>query len=74
MGAKVKFATQVDETLLAKTRELAESEGRQIQALVQEALQDLITKRESKRMRPEVAGAYAKSVERFAELYQKLAQ
>lgn len=37
-----KFATQVDAALLNQLRELAKNEGRQIQALVDEALADLL--------------------------------
>ena len=33
-----KFATQVDATLLESVRELAKAEGRQIQAVVEDAL------------------------------------
>ena len=39
-----KFATQVDSGLLTQVRRLAKQEGRQIQALVDEALADLIEK------------------------------
>ena len=37
-----KFATQVNSDILAALRRLAEKEGRQLQALVDEALADLI--------------------------------
>jgi hypothetical protein len=36
MSAREKFATQVDRALLADLRNLAKSEGRQLQALVDE--------------------------------------
>lgn len=72
--AREKFATQVDAEILATVRELAASEGRQIQALVDEALSDLIEKRRQGRARAHVMAAYQASHERFAPLYRKLAQ
>ena len=50
-AAKEKFATQVNPVLLAEVRALAHSEGRQLQALVDEALTDLIEKRRNTRPR-----------------------
>ena len=44
-AAKEKFATQVTPEVLAEVRALAQAEGRQLQALVDEALADLIEKR-----------------------------
>lgn len=73
-ASKEKFATQVTSEILAEVRALAHSEGRQLQALVDEALADLIEKRRSTRPRPHVMSAYEASHERFAELYRKLAK
>ncbi len=69
-----KFATQVDSELLAELRTLARDEGRQIQALVDEALTDLIEKRKVGRPRAHVLAAYGTSHERYASLYKKLAE
>jgi hypothetical protein len=69
-----KFATQVDSRVLDKVRSLAQHEGRQIQALVEEALSDLIEKHENARPRPHVMGAYLASHEKYAPLYKKLAE
>ena len=73
-ASKEKFATQVNSEILAEVRALAHSEGRQLQALVDEALADLIEKRRNTRPRPHVMSAYDASHERFAELYRKLAK
>jgi len=73
-GSKEKFATQVTSDILADVRALAHSEGRQLQALVDEALTDLIEKRKNARPRPRVMSAYNASHEKYAELYQKLAK
>lgn len=69
-----KFATQVDPQLLASVRSLAQQEGRQLQALVEEALADLIEKRRQARPRAHVMAAYQGSLEKYAALYQKLAR
>ena len=53
---------------------LAQSEGRQIQALVDEALADLIEKRRQNRPRAGVMAAYQASHEKFGQLYKKLAE
>jgi hypothetical protein len=55
-------------------RRLAQAEGRQIQALIDEALADLIEKRKHGRPRPHVVEAYQASHGSYAPLYKKLAE
>ena len=69
-----KFATQVNSEILSAVRTLAETEGRQLQALVDEALADLIEKRKNAKPRPRVMGAYLASHEKYGPLYKKLAE
>ena len=69
-----KFATQVNSEILAALRSLAKSEGRQLQALVDEALADLLEKRRLGRARAHVMAAYQASHEKFGPLYKKLAE
>jgi hypothetical protein len=69
-----KFATQVNSEILAALRSLAKAEGRQLQALVDEALADLLEKRRLGRQRPHVMAAYQASHEKFGPLYKKLAE
>lgn len=69
-----KFATQVNAETLAAVRSLAKAEGRQLQALVDEALADLIEKRRQARPRGHVMAAYEASHEKFSALYIKLAE
>ena len=69
-----KFATQVDTKILSTVRQLAKSEGRQLQALVDEALADLVEKRRKDTPRLGVMAIYTASHERFAPLYKKLAK
>lgn len=71
---RAKFATQVNSEILVEVRMLAEKEGRQIQALVDEALADLIEKRKKTTPRSHVMGAYLASHEKYGPLYKKLAE
>ena len=72
--AREKFATQVNSEILAALRSLAKGEGRQLQALVDEALADLLEKRRQGRPRAHVMAAYQASHEKFGPLYKKLAE
>jgi hypothetical protein len=69
-----KFATQVSSATLTAVRALAVSEGRQLQALVDEALTDLLEKRRLGRPRAHVMAAYQASHETYGTLYKKLAE
>ncbi len=69
-----KFATQVNTEILTAVRTLAQSEGRQLQALVDEAFADLIEKHKNAKPRAHVMGAYLASHEKYAPLYKKLAE
>ena len=69
-----KFATQVNSEILAVVRTFARNEGRQLQALVDEALADLIEKRKQAKPRAHVMGAYLASHEKYGPLYKKLAE
>ena len=74
MATREKFATQLDSALLAELRQLAKDEGRQLQALVEEAVEQLIEAHKNGRARPHVMAAYQKSHGRYASLYEKLAK
>jgi hypothetical protein len=69
-----KFATQVNSKILRDVRALADEEGRQLQALVDEALSDLIEKHKNAKPRSHVTGAYLASHEKYGPLYKKLAR
>ena len=73
-ATREKFATQVDPEILSRVRELARTEGRQIQALVEEALADLVEKRRQEKPRPNVMAVYQGSHGKFGSLYKKLAE
>ena len=72
--AREKFATEVNSEILRSVRSIAQNEGRQLQALIDEALTDLIEKKKQSRPRAHVMAAYQASHEKFAPLYKKLAE
>jgi methionine synthase II (cobalamin-independent) len=69
-----KFASQIDSVLLEEVRRLAKAEGRQIQAVLEEALSDLLEKRRQTKPRPHIMAHYQASHGTFAPLYKKLAK
>jgi hypothetical protein len=72
--SREKFATQVNSDLLTAVRSLSAAEGRQIQALVEEAFADLLEKRKKSNPRAHVMGTYLASNEKYGPLYKKLAE
>jgi hypothetical protein len=71
---KEKFSTQVDPALLKQIHDLRESEGRQMQAIVEEAFKDLLEKRRKQKPRDFVMQAHLESHDRYKSLYEKLAK
>ena len=69
-----KFSSQADPKLLAKVREVAESEGRLFQSVIEEALHDFLEKRRNPKPRKEVTVALQASMNEFEELYKNLAK
>lgn len=72
-GQRQKFAT-LDADLIAAVRRIAREEGRQVQALIDEALADLVEKRRMGKPRKHVMAAYQASHGRSGKLYKKLAE
>lgn len=68
------LATEVSSDLLSDLRTIAESEGMRVDALVEEALADLIEKRKRSQPRSHVMEAYRASHDKLAPLYKKLAE
>lgn len=79
MPQRQPLTSDVDSDLLAEVQALAEREGRDLDALVDEALADLVEKRRADQSgadqpRDRVMAAYQQSHERYSELYKKLAE
>ena len=69
-----KFATQVDKDLLAEIRKIAKDEGRQLQAVIEEALRAHVEERSRAKPRRHVMDAYRSSLTRYGDVYEKLAK
>jgi len=69
-----KFSTQVSHDALNAVRELAKKEGRQFQAVVEEAFLDVVEKHSSSKPRAHVLAAHRASMDHYAAVYRKLAE
>jgi len=74
MGAREKFASQADPEVLAAMRDAAAGEGRQLQAVIEDAMREYLERRATDRPRPQVVQALAESIAEFDSLYARLAQ
>jgi predicted transcriptional regulator len=74
MSEMVKFSSQVDAEILGKVRDIAKAEGRQLQALLDEALRDLVEKKTSAKPRSAVMDAYRSTLGQFDAVYRHLAK
>ena len=71
---KVKFATQMSEDLAFLLRETAKSEGRQIHAILDEALREYFEARQKNNPRKHVVEALKASMAEFDSLYAELSK
>lgn len=69
-----KFASQADPEVLTAIREIADSEGRQLQAVIEEALRDYAERKRAQRPREAVLAHLRDSVNEHRRLYELLAQ
>jgi hypothetical protein len=69
-----KFASQADPKILDDLKEIAASEGRQFQSVVEEAFTDYVARKKGGKPRPDVMAHLKASIARNAELYRKLAK
>lgn len=68
------LAVQIDAALWQQLCGLAHAEGSQTDALIEEAVAQLLDARRARQARPPVIAAYRASHARFETLYQQLAQ
>ena len=69
-----KYSSQAAPALLSAMREIARSEGRQFQAVMEEAMEAYIADRNRETPRPEVMAHFRASVERNRRLMELLAE
>jgi hypothetical protein len=69
-----KFSSQARPELLEEVRRLAAAEGRQFQAVLDEALSDWVDRKKGETPRPEVIAHAKASIARHRRLYEELAK
>ncbi len=69
-----KFSSQVRPELLDEVRQIATAEGRQLQAVLDEALAEWVEKKKGEAPRPDVIAHAKASIARHRQLYKKLAE
>ena len=69
-----KFSSQATPEVLRALRAIADSEGRQFQAVLDEALREYIERKEKGQPRKHVLTALASSIDEFDALYRELAK
>ena len=69
-----KFSSQAAPDVLAALRQIADRQGRQFQAVLDEALRDYIDRQQKERPRRHVISSFASSLEEFDNLYRELAK
>jgi hypothetical protein len=72
--AREKFSSQASPDVLMALREIAEVQGRQFQAVLDEALRDYIDRQQKTRPRRHVMESFASSLDEFDHLYRELAK
>ena len=73
-ATREKFSSQAAPEVLAALRHIAEAEGREFQAVIDEALREYIERKEQGRPRRQVLESFAESIEEFDGLYRDLAK
>jgi len=73
-AAREKFSSQAAPDVLAALRHIAETQGCQFQAVLDDALRDYIDRQQRERPRRHVMTAFASSLEEFDSLYRDLAK
>ena len=74
VAAREKFSSQAAPELLAGMREIARTEGRQFQAVMEDAMRSYLESKTQEKVRPEVMAHYRASVEKNRLLAELLAQ
>ena len=74
VATREKFSSQAAPELLSKMREIARSDGRHFQAVLEDAMQQYLDNRAQQKVRPEVMAHFRASLEKNRRLYELLAQ
>jgi len=69
-----KFSSQADPDVLKAMQAVADQEGRQLQAVIGDALREYLARRQQQAPRRNVLEAFQKSLKERDDLYRKLAK
>lgn len=69
-----KFSSRASPDVLAQLRELALAQGRQFQAVLDDAMREYLERQNKTRPRQHVMASFASSLEEFESLYSDLAK
>ena len=73
-ATREKFSSQAAPEVLLALRNIAENQGRQFQAVLDDALRDYIDRQQKESPRRHVMAAFASSMDEFDHLYRELAK
>lgn len=73
-SVREKFSSQATPEVLSALRQIADSEGRQFQSVLDEALREYIERKQKGLPRRHVMDAFADSLGEFDSLYRELAK
>ncbi len=73
-SGKENFSSQASVEVLAAMRQLADQQGRQFHALLDEALREYLDRQQNSNPRRHVLQAFASSLDEFDDLYRELAK
>lgn len=68
------FVSQAEPEVLEKLREIAKVQGREFQAVMDDALREYVERQQEQGARGHVRDAFASSLEEFDSLYRELAK
>jgi hypothetical protein len=74
MKALRKYSSQADPDVLKAMQAIADHEGRQLQAVIGDAMREYLARRQQQGPRRNVLEAFQKSLKERDELYRKLAK
>lgn len=74
MKALRKYSSQADPEVLKAMQAIADQEGRQLQAVIGDAMREYLARRQQQAPRRNVLEAFQKSLKERDELYRKLAK
>lgn len=69
-----KFATQMDERLLEDIRAYAKKEGRQLQAVLEDAVREYLSEKQGYVMDPRVKAAHDHVLKKYDKVFEALAK